>query len=87
LENNDTNERFGLELASAVSRLEKVNSVIFLLDFATRYCMEGFISIFNTCFIWRPSDSTVSEDVVEPRTVAMFALAARLDLVHLSASA
>jgi hypothetical protein len=35
-------------------------------------------SLFNTCFICRPSDSTVSEDAgIEPRTVATWALTAR----------
>jgi hypothetical protein len=34
--------------------------------------------IVQHCFIWRPSDTTVSEDAgIEPRTVATSALAVR----------
>jgi hypothetical protein len=37
-----------------------------------------FMYVIQLCFICRPSDSTVSEDVgIEPRTVATLALAAR----------
>ena len=47
-----------------------------------------FLSMYDIqhCFIWRPSDSDVSEDAgIEPRTVVTTALTTRLDLIHYSA--
>ncbi len=43
-----------------------------------------FMYVIQHCFICRPSDSTVSEDVwMEPRTTATSdALTIRLDLIH-----
>ncbi len=40
-----------------------------------------FMYVVQHCFIYRPSDSTVSEDAgIELRTVVIFALTTRLDL-------
>ncbi len=49
-----------------------------------------FLFFYSTCFLCRPSDSTVSEDAgIEPRTVATLAIGSqtlyRLDLTHNSA--
>jgi hypothetical protein len=59
------------------------NRGIFSFLFLFMYCIQH-------CFICRPSDSTVSEDAgIEPRTVAISALAVRrsnhyrLDLIHI----